>query len=481
MRHSGTAVVFSATLSLAALVAGPALAQAPGPSEAPPGSVVVPSEGGEVVVTPGSSNTTTTYTPGGLPAPGTDINAGLPSSSKPVVGDQRDSFDLGSSSGGNAVVYGSKGSEAILPTERASARVPDIHLVRRGDTLWDLCDRYYGNPWQWPRIWSYNSQVANPHWIYPGDQIRMRDARDARGYGSTTIGGGTGRGGNGTGNGSGAGNGGGGNDQDALNQMNGRRSPFSKGAIFLRDQGFIGDPNKDVWGQVAGAVEEQMLLAEGNHVYLLLREGAQPPKVGQDLTVFRSVRQPEKVKGARKPPGEIVAVLGTVRVESYDPKTRVARAEIRESLDVIERGSKVGPVRRQFDVVPPQPSKANVQARILTSLYPHVYLAQNQVVFLDRGSEDGLAPGNQLYVARKGDSWRESLSSKSTRDRVRVDSAGNAEVETTPLPGDPKNFPEETIAELRVLRVEKYSSIAVVTQSKKELVPGDVAVTRVGR
>jgi len=461
--------------AIAALPAAPAFAQAPGPqapapqapppSDVPPGSVVVPSQGGTVVVTPGSASSTTEYRPLGLPAPGTDINAGLPSSSRPITGDQRDGFDLNQPSGGNIVVYGPKGGEAILTTERARARVPDVHIVKRGDTLWDLCDRYYGNPWQWPRIWSYNSQVANPHWIYPGDQLRMRDPSDMRGYGSSSLGGGNGRGN-------------GGSDADRLNA---RQGAIRRGSVFLRDQGFIGDPNKDVWGQVAGAVEEQMLLAEGNHVYVLLREGAQAPKPGQDLTVFRTVRQPENVKGARKPPGEIVAVLGTVRVESYDPKTRVARARITESLDVIERGAKIGPVRRRFDVVPPVASTANVQARILTSLYPHVFMAQNQVVFLDRGSQDGLVPGNRLFVTRRGDSWREGLSSKSARQRVRIDSDRNAEVETTPLPGDSKNFPVETVAELRVLRSEKYSAIALVTHSTQELVPGDVAVSRVGQ
>lgn len=446
----------------AALLAWPAFGQAPGPSEAPPGSVVVPSEGGSVVVTPGSASSTTTYQPLGVPAPGTDVNAGLPSSSRPVVGDQRDGFDLDRQGGGGATVFGNKGAEAILPSEqRASARVPDVHVVKRGDTLWDLCDRYYGNPWQWPRIWSYNSQVANPHWIYPGDQLRMRDASDVRGYGPGGPGGPGGEGGQGG--------------------FVGRPSSFRRGMVLLRDQGFIGDPNKDVWGQVAGAVEEQMLLAEGNHVYLLLRQGAQAPKPGQELTVFRSVRQPEGVKGARKPPGEIVAVLGTVRVQSYDPKTRVAKAQITESLDVIERGAKIGPVRRRFDVVPPLAATANVQARILTSLYPHVFMAQNQVVFLDRGSQDGLVPGNRLFVTRRGDTWRDGLSSKSSRQRVRIDSSANAEVETTPLPGESKNFPVETVAELRVLRSEKYSSIALVIQSSQELVPGDVAVSRVGQ
>lgn len=458
-------------VGLALLVTGQALAQS-GPSDepaAPPGSVVVPSDGGSIVVTPGSTSTTTTYQPMGVPAPGTDINAGLPSSSRPFTGDTADTFDLNTGSRGGTV-YGDKDAEAILPTDRARAtRIPDIHVVKRGDTLWDLCEHYYGNPWQWPRVWSYNSQVANPHWIYPGDQIRMRDPRGGGAFGAAGTGGaGTGAGGDGL-------------ARAGFQRAGVQGGRAGRGSVFLRDQGFIGDPDKDVWGQVAGAVEEQMLLAQGNHVYLLLKQGAPAPRAGQDLTLFRTVRQPDPVKGARKPPGEIVAVLGTVRIESYDPKTRVARGVILESLDVIERGAKVGPVRRRFDVVPPVASKVKVEARILTSLYPHVYLAQNQVVFLDRGAEDGLVPGNRLYVTRRGDSWRESLTTRAARERVRMDSAGDADIDVTPLPGDPKDFPEESVAELVILRAEKYSSIALVTQSKLELVPGDVAVSRVGR
>lgn len=448
---------------LAWLLAGEAWAQS-GPSDAPPGSVVVPSQGGSVVVTPGSTTTTTTYLPLGVPAPGTDINAGLPSSSRPVVGDQTDTFDLNRGSGGGTV-YGGKGGEAILPSDGTDGvrvtKIPDIHVVKRGDTLWDLCARYYGNSWQWPRIWSYNSQIANPHWIYPGDQIRLRDPRGgvlgASSASSNAV-------------------------SSGLKWARGAEPDvrLGRGTVFLRDQGFIGDPEKDVWGEVAGAVEEQMLLAQGNNVYLVLKQGTPALRPGQELTLFRTVRQPDNVPGARKPPGEIVAVLGTVRIDSYDPKKRVARGVITESLDVIERGAKVGPVRRRFDVVPPVASKAKVEARILTSLYPHVFLAQNQVVFLDRGAEDGLVPGNRLYVTRRGDRWRESLTTRAARERVRVDSAGEADVDMTPLPGDPKDFPEESVAELVVLRAEKYSAIALVTQSRLEVMPGDLAVTRVG-
>jgi nucleoid-associated protein YgaU len=80
---------------------------------------------------------------------------------------------------------GFQGTNAILSDDDDSPvaleRVPDIHLVRRGDTLWDLCNRYYRNPWAWPKVWSYNPQVANPHWIYPGDQLRLTNATGGAG------------------------------------------------------------------------------------------------------------------------------------------------------------------------------------------------------------------------------------------------------------------------------------------------------------
>jgi hypothetical protein len=42
------------------------------------------------------------------------------------------------------------------------------HVVRRGDTLWDLAGRYLGNPFVWPHIHAANTRiVADPHWIYP--------------------------------------------------------------------------------------------------------------------------------------------------------------------------------------------------------------------------------------------------------------------------------------------------------------------------
>src|SRR5262249_19430488 len=111
--------------------------------------------------------------PYGLPTgPFTDQNAHLPSSSQPSNDTSRsyDKFDL-APGGGASVVHGDPNSSYSLPSSSGgidrSEFLPPVHLVRRGDTLWDICDRYFHNPWDWPRIWSYNPGLQNPHWIYP--------------------------------------------------------------------------------------------------------------------------------------------------------------------------------------------------------------------------------------------------------------------------------------------------------------------------
>jgi nucleoid-associated protein YgaU len=71
---------------------------------------------------------------------------------------------------------------------------PERYTVKKGDTLWDISERYTDDAWQWPNIWYQNPQIENPHLIYPGDILglmavegEMKVAVVKRGIESRTV------------------------------------------------------------------------------------------------------------------------------------------------------------------------------------------------------------------------------------------------------------------------------------------------------
>ena len=381
-------------------------------------------------------------TPFGLPSPGADANDGPAVGATQTVGDEVPSAD-------EVAVRGrADGYGELTPT---SSNTPEVHTVKRGDTLWTISDLHFSSPWAWPKVWSMNPEIQNPHWIYPGDHVRLRPAtrlaQPAGQRATMTLGSGT---------------------------VTLRKAEVPAQTIFLRDRGYIADQVKDIWGEIGGSPSEQMLLSHGSDVYLEIKKD-QEVTIGQELTIFRPLRH---LSSDDK--GTIVAILGTARVNRWDPKTRIARAKVIESLDVIERGAKVGPVGRSFDVVPPQASDVDVWAKITASLYPHVFYGQDQVVFIDKGSKDGLQPGNRLFAVARGDQWKRSLSTATRYAAVRPEEEGLGIEDARGSDRDESDYPEEVIGEIRVLRVRENTATCLVTSSSRELEPGFQVVARKG-
>ena len=55
----------------------------------------------------------------------------------------------------------------------AEQEEPTIYVIKQGDTLWGISERFIKDPFYWPNMWSKNSQVTNPHFIYPGQKVRV--------------------------------------------------------------------------------------------------------------------------------------------------------------------------------------------------------------------------------------------------------------------------------------------------------------------
>jgi hypothetical protein len=340
----------------------------------------------------------------------------------------------------------------------------EVHTVQEGDTLWDISDHYFGDPWHWPELWSYNPEITNPHWIYPLDQVRLSaevlDQDQAVASTQQAV--------------KAAPQATAANFQeppqglptDLAPRVTVPRNLMGGGTVFLRDQGYLDDDEFKASGQIVAGGAENMLLSNSDIVYVHFKPG-QKVLPGQQYTVFRAIYKWEREPREK---GQLVRIHGTVLVHSFDPKKSMARGVISEASDPIERGMLVTLTDRRFDLVPPKPNTQNVVAHVIAAVQPRTLLSFGNVVFIDVGEGHGIVPGNRFFVVRRGDNWLDVLSRS-------PDQMGNI----VPIPRYNKDdLPKEVVAELRVLKVRRHVTIALITRSDTDVFHGDTVEMRVG-
>lgn len=334
------------------------------------------------------------------------------------------------------------------------------HTVVKGDTLWDLSGRFMGSSYEWPRLWSFNPEITNPHWIYPGHMLRLREG---------AVGGMPGEEGGVTTGGA----------QARLLRRGGSGLGTVRGTVLLGEQVYLDEQALREAARIVGSPEDHMMFSPTDEVYLQFKKDKQLQE-GKELVVFRHLHRAELKPYAGTHSlhiyaagdgGEVVRVVGALRVSSIDHDKRIARAVVTEALDPIERGFEVADVPRTLVDVPPKVSERKVEARIVSCVEPLGHLGQNQIVFIDAGSKQGVKVGNRFVVLRQGDAWRQSLFLKEKL-------SGESRPDAHPLDDDA--YPWHAVGEARAIYVREESSTALITDSLVELSPGDRAELREG-
>jgi len=281
-------------------------------------------------------------------------------------------------------------------------------------------------------MWSYNPQITNPHWIYPGDVIRVMPA--GGGAAPTAA------------------------PKEAQQLPTSRIVGRAKGptGVFLRQNGFVEPGELAQAGKIIGSKEEKLMLGTLDESYVQYKR-ERPFQIGERYTIYkptRAVKHPITGKYL----GHMVEIFGEGEVRAVTDG-KIARVAIVDSLNPIERGFLVGPLKRQFKVVQPVADKADLQGIVVATLIPHELLGADNIVFIDRGKDDGVEIGNRFVVTRRGDGYQPLLSKG---------------------PMDDRRFPRETIGEIVVVDLRDHIATGFMTHSTVEARVGDRVEARRG-
>lgn len=255
---------------------------------------------------------------------------------------------------------------------------PTYHIVQPGDTLWDICEHYYGNAELWPKLWEMNPFVTNPHLLKPGDKIRLLE-----GYPLKTAA-----------------------TQPSLEtpQEKQTREPGGapgvdvSGLCNVASAGYLStDPVKPV-GRVISSVTSRIILGEGDTIFVDLPVQVNVTPGTLFMAYKSSPALPDPFTGVQV--GYLIRYGGKVAIRERAQGT-VYKAEVVESYTDFRVGDPlmpVGPISSCVQVVPTDPS---VSSRIVAVQDQKSIIGQFSVVYLPNGFNDGVRRGNVFRIMKK--------------------------------------------------------------------------------
>lgn len=160
-------------------------------------------------------------------------------------------------------------------------------LLSEATPFWDLSGHYYGDPFEWPRVWSFNPEITNPNWIYPLDQVRLL----REGTTQTQL-----------------------PDRHFVRAERPTNGPLE---VYLREEGFLDPETIAHAGELTGSTADHMLLMPYESVYIKYNDDADAPAPGQELSLFHEVAPRDR---ANHESGTLVRIYGTVRIIPTIPR-----------------------------------------------------------------------------------------------------------------------------------------------------------------
>lgn len=314
------------------------------------------------------------------------------------------------------------------------------YTVKKGDTLWDLSQKFSDTPYLWPDLWSDNSQIANPHLIYPGQRIRLFRRSDIEKEARPVI------------------------EEKPIEtkappievvpeevpqiatQEIPEAKPVSKIYRYpaIDRVGFIKRKALTPEGFIFKVKEERKLISAGDIVYISQNE-SNPLIPGGKYTVYRTL-EPIYDEANGKYIGIQHYLLGVVEITNTAP--RFAIAKVTRSFSNIKVNDKLMPYKRRPLKILQQKSKEGLLGKIIVAENHNLLIGDRTIVFINKGENDGVKPGQYYSIFYQEKS---KISSSSWRK----------------IPLDAVIF-----GSLIVLHTEKTTSTVYITSTSRQVVPG---------